>query len=531
MKKYAILTSVLALAACGGGGHGGGGIVAPDTLSGRISDAAAGSNQAVTKMKSQVIVSDKTSVDLSRSATATVGDVTFTSYDLSDVKLYAADAEHTSNGYLKIGMDDNGRIDNVKLVVGGGEAEAAPVARMGETAKFNSPILEYVADSFARVNGSDFSVADNDAEIRDAISDARNFGEGNWEQVGDVWKYRRAADSQFATVNGSEFSVEDGTDNLLAAVRDAYSFDGGKWVEQGGNYKYIEYGDQAIYRIVDTGQTKEQLDNLAHDFALGHWNRADEFMNVVTYGGDIGNGQQLQYADFGHFNPIYKTKLVDLTDKVGDTWNSEDAETPRTDEQINQYMNEEDYQLFAGGYAIQGTELKDSLDAPRGAEFKGKAIGRVYTSLQGGNRDDRSNHFATYGITDTGQMDDGHDISKAFVTQDATLKIDADGKQTLSMPFNTKAVGDRYYDVKIVQNANGIVENPEFTGDENAIDSQYRLYDALEHVQEKSVKMGYYGVNVASEAAGTAEIYSEHDLDGVVSREYEVQAAYGMKRQ
>ena len=42
---------------------------------------------------------------------------------------------------------------------------------------------------------------------------------------------------------------------------------------------------------------------------------------------------------------------------------------------------------------------------------------------------------------------------------------------------------------------------------------------------------GYYGVNTPVEAAGTARYYTEQELDTNVTREWEVQAAYGMQKQ
>ena len=456
MKKYLILTSVLALAACGGGGHGGASVNAPDTLNARITDAAVTSNQAVTKMKSQVIVSNKTSGDLSRSATATVGGVTFTSYDLSDVKLFAADADHTDNGYLKIGMDDNGRIEKITMNVG---EVGAPVERVGETNRFKGPIFEYVESS-----------------------------------------------------------------------------------------------DQAAYRISNTGQTAEDLAALKAELIAqgkihdgGHWNMVNEEMDVVTLGGDIdGNGTALQYADFGHFNPVYtrKYKNVDelTAEQMAAARNGEDlgrgTELDKVNDNFDAEMAAEDYQLFAGGYAIRGTELKDSLAVPRGAEFKGKAIGRVYTSVSVDK-----DAFGTSSEAETARIEQAaaarggegystdHDINKAFTTTEATLKIDANGKQTLEMPFYTHSSdsANKFYDVKLVKNADGTVEAPVFTG--TPTDPRHNLYNALDHVQESSFNPGYYGVNTASEAAGTARLYSEEDLGNHVQREYEVQAAYGMKRQ
>lgn len=449
------MTSVLALAACGGGGgHGGASVNAPDTLNARITDAAAASNQAITAMKSQVIVSNKTSGDLSRSATETVGGVTFTSYDLSDVKLFAADADHTDNGYLKIGMDDNGRIEKITMNIG---EVGAPVQRVGEGNRFKGPIFEYVESS-----------------------------------------------------------------------------------------------DQAAYRISNTGQTAEDLAALKAELIAqgkihdgGHWNMVNEEMDVVTLGGDIdGNGTALQYADFGHFNPVYRQKYKNVDELTAEQMaaarNGESlGRGPELDKVNNRFDDEmaaEDYQLFAGGYAIRGTEMKDTLAVPRGAEFKGKAIGRVYTTVSV-DKDAFENSAEAEAARTTQAAAAGystdHDINKAFVTTEATLKIDANGKQTLEMPFYTHSddPSNRFYDVKLVKKADGTIEAPVFTG--TPTNADHNLYNALEgdNVKEASFNPGYYGVNTASEAAGTARLYSEENLGDHVQREYEVQAAYGMKRQ
>lgn len=472
MRKYIFLTSVLALAACGGGGGGHGGVApvtVPSDLSGRVT---ATENDNVTAMKSEVIVSSNSDTELSRSSSTTVNGVKFVSYRLEDIKLYAADSVNTDKGFLQIGMNKNtGRIEDITMEVGG---VGAPVARVGNTHQFNAPIFEYVQDEIHHI-----------------------------------------ADQSLVSSEG-----------LRNDYKNDQHWDDGKWVEDNGDWVYVEYGDQAVFRTVDTGQTIAQLEALAGTKSLsgGHWNRIDEVMDVVTYGRDIGNGQSLQYADFGHFNPVYKTKNVDLTGKTGDNWNSEIAKSHNTSE-VQHELEEEDYQLFAGGYAISRTELKDTLAAPKNTTFKGMAIGRVYSSMGGATNE----QLADYGIT----SGDGHDIQKAYITKDATLTVDASGKQTLVMPFNSKAVGDKYYDVKLVKNANGTIANPQFTGNEDLIEGQYKLYDAMNHIvaDQNSLNMGYYGVNTATETAGTARLYSEKDLGGGVKREYEVQAAWGMKKQ
>lgn len=107
MKKYVILTSVLALAACGGGGAG-----APAGVRQAITpdSAAAQSNALVTSMASEILVASDGSVatpSLSRAATQSYyNGKTYTAYRLDDVvfKIGGEDSQ------LKFEIDDNGQI-------------------------------------------------------------------------------------------------------------------------------------------------------------------------------------------------------------------------------------------------------------------------------------------------------------------------------------------------------------------------------------------------------------------------------------
>ncbi len=512
MKKIAILTSMLVLAACGGGSkspesspvgnHVSGSTIdltIPSSLRGAVTSAESNLNKEVTGMRSEVIVSSGTSVPLFRSSSViNASGIRFVSYRLDDIKLYAADSDNTGDGYLQIGMDDDtGRIESILTQVGGAGAH---IARVGNTAQFNGPIFEYVIDKgFAKVADSDdVFTAPSDSTTEQLATAAHNnhFGEGKW--------------------------FLDPDENV---------------------YKYIRYGDQAKYRVVDTGQDMDALEQIESEQHLsgGHWNRVDEIMDVVTYGKNIGtdddgNDIALQYSDFGHFNPVYKTKLVDLISKSESGWTAHISKDQTAD--VNDLLEKEDYQLFAGGYAIKGTSMAEdrpSLTPAKGATFKGMAIGRVYTSIQGSNNDAREAHFSDYHITG-----DGHDITKHFETKGATMTISADGNtQTLWMPFySDNSTTDQFYDVTITQTGNNAPSFEFAATDPTDIASQYQIHDAFDknedgsykYVQGASFHPGYYGVNTASEAAGTARIYSEHEFNDGVTREYEFQAAYGMKK-
>ena len=525
MKQLAILTSLLALAACGGGSGGSGGasfspssavtpgtLTVPSSLRSGVTSGATTSNENVTNMNSEVVVATSTAnpggvvVSRSGSKTVTEGGYTFTSYMLDDVKLFVADANTTSDGYLLLGLDDEGRIASMKMVVGGNSENATPaMGRDAETSTFKAPIIEYVLDEY--VTGSDVlaSTLPTNKAMRDA--ELQNIKDAHPE-----WSNK------------------------------------GFWALDGDTWKYYERGDEAVFRMVaDSTTTWDTLLAKATEKGLngGHWNRTYEDMPVKTYGNGIsgegvdGEGHSLQYSDFGHFNPVYETKRVYLKGgSESEGWEHDSTKgSYKENDKLAQELAAEDYQLFAGGYAINGNSMsadRPSLDPVVGTTYKGMAIGRVYTSIEGDG--DISDILTAYGITG-----DGHDIAKAFTTHNATMNItQAGGKivQTLNMPFYTHADGDKYYDVTIVKTGNEIGTTTFAAGDETQIDSQYRLYDAEAHwdTANASFNPGYYGVNTPSEAAGTAAIragYEVHDTGNTISadRDYEVPAAYGLIKQ
>ncbi len=299
-------------------------------------------------------------------------------------------------------------------------------------------------------------------------------------------------------------------------------------------FEYVADGDdKALLRVVDNGQQDmAALNALASQNGLtgGHWNRVDERMVFGTHGKDIG----LQYADFGYFNPVYRSKNYNLVNddditksRLGTRTSGEN--TYRTDEQFNQELASQDYQLFAGGYAISGTSMLDTLIPENNTTYSGKALGRVYASIQSDGVD-RTPYLAYWDVPG-GQ--DGHDMAKAYTTSMATLSIGADGTQILSMPFNSHSdTADTFYDVTVTKTAGGDVSFG-FAGTPNEL--QYRRNESEGNI-EQDFNPGYYGVNTPVEAAGTARYYTEQNIgqdpDAAtdVTREWEFQAAYGMKK-
>ena len=319
---------------------------------------------------------------------------------------------------------------------------------------------------------------------------------------------------------------------------------------QGPVFEYVPDGDddRADFRVVDNGQNMAALNALAtqNNLSGGHWNRVDERMVFTTH----GNGMALQYSDFGYFNPVYRTKNKNLTtdDQIAQaragtldrSATDPNLDKKRTDEQFNEALAKEDYQLFAGGYAISGTTMVDTLTPENDTSYTGKAVGRIYVSIQGSGagRAGKLEGWVPFdkdsdtdGIPDSYVNADavGHDMAKAYTTSEATMTIGADGSQTLSMPFNSHSdTADTFYDVTVTQATPS--SNPvfAFTG---TSDMQYKVNNApVPAKTESSLTAGYYGVNTPVEAAGTARYATEQDLGDGFRREWEFQAAYGMKK-
>ena len=345
------------------------------------------------------------------------------------------------------------------------------------------------------------------------------------------------------------------TENL-GDISDTINRNGDTARFEGPIFEYVEDGkDEALMRVVDDGSiTLAQLDEMATKKGLpsGHWNRIHEVLEIKTFGKDLG----LQFSDFGHFNPVYRYKDKNLTsenDLVSARSGTRPGNNYKTPEEMeNEFANSEDYQLFAGGYAISGSQIKDTLDPTPGMSFKGTAIGRVYSTIQTDGVD-RKGYLDKYAVAyDASTMDEdnplhqnnaGHDIAKSFKTNGATLQIDASGKQILKMPFGTSG----FYDVTVTKQGNAA---PTFVFDASTKPAQDATYGQMYRrnvdvlvggdapggttttkPEDIHFTPGYYGINTPSEAAGTVRYKEKTVIDSKATREWEFQAAYGMKKQ
>ena len=121
MKKLAILTSILSLAACGGGSGSGGGSapimpdapVVPDSGM-RVSDDAIESNELITSMASEILIAqDGTLPNIVRPAHIVHRGNKYLAYHLDDAKFFDNTME-SADEYISFGIDENtGEIDNI----------------------------------------------------------------------------------------------------------------------------------------------------------------------------------------------------------------------------------------------------------------------------------------------------------------------------------------------------------------------------------------------------------------------------------
>lgn len=142
MKKYIILTSVLALAACGGGSGGGhgGGSVAPTREA--VDPTAITSNGHITSMASEVLVPNGNSgAIVTRSGSVNYEGKSYTSYRLDDVNFRVATGGG-SDAFLNFHMDDKGKIDSLVLDTGAGKQKM--FRRNDTSADFRGVVYEYV---------------------------------------------------------------------------------------------------------------------------------------------------------------------------------------------------------------------------------------------------------------------------------------------------------------------------------------------------------------------------------------------------
>ena len=546
MRKYLYLTSLLALSACFGGGSGGGDSVPASGASvalfdGLISQEGVASNHNITNMTSGIVVATDGSSHAVRSGHVSSGGRDYNVYDLSDVQFKIA--ENPDMASFQFAIDNGtGRIAKVTETLGG---VSDTITRIGDTQRFNGPMFELVK------NGSDRAL------------------------------YRLADTGQLMT------------ETLDAAV---------------------PTDNEEINSICGSG------------LANCHWNYIDEILDIGTSARNSDPNADpdiaLTFSDFGKFNPVYRSKNKNLTNAMlvalhtqveidenttitvqdyirqylSDENNTdtaaltawltakgagvlvgEDQEYHTYAQQENEFANSQDYQLFAGGYAIKNGALVETLTPTNGNTFSGKAIGRVYTSIQQSNGSDRAALLSKYGFdkaqpihsvisgedvywyngvqyndvdalpegagTPVDANSVGHDTAAYYETMGATLEVNSgNGDATLTMPF------EDFYTVTTTRTVDGnnVTYETTFTDKSDDLEPWFVRENPSAATETEEVgNFGYYGIDTPTEAAGTIAVSDETSISATITdpinptgpqlnttgtREWEFQGAYGMTK-
>ncbi len=171
MKKYLILTSVFALAACGGGGHSGSGT--PTRAA--VTQGAIDSNSYITSMASEVLIPKSGSgAVITRSGSVNYNGETYTSYRLDDVNFRVATG--ANDAFLRFNMDENGKIDSLVMNVGTPEAmsDQHMVRRSDDKADFRGIVYEYVVLDDSATQHDDIFKQNRDTKVRLVLSPAED---------------------------------------------------------------------------------------------------------------------------------------------------------------------------------------------------------------------------------------------------------------------------------------------------------------------------------------------------------------------
>lgn len=224
MKKYAFLTSVLALAACGGGSGGGG--VAPAPVRTAVSQDAINSNKAVTSMASEILIAKDGSGDrVARSPSVSYNGKTYDSYRLDDVtfKLAGEDSrlifEVDGKGkIIAVGKYDRdfSSVDEPKYVLG----EIGNFKRTSNTGtEFAKTVYIYTIDRNALdfQNGVDEIASDHFYEGIDFMSETGGLSNNDIKKVLKA-KLRKEIDE----IKASQYTDDPSYEQNLQKLEHAY---------------------------------------------------------------------------------------------------------------------------------------------------------------------------------------------------------------------------------------------------------------------------------------------------------------------
>lgn len=371
MKKTLILTSILALTACGGGsGSGGGGAPVVQDSGMRVSSDAILSNKNVTSMASEILIAKNgTAPNIVRSASVVNDGTEYIAYHLDDAKFFESDME--DGEYISFGIDENN----------------------------------------GQINNMSYHWKENNSDMVESVN-------------------RESSDNSVFTENVYKFHVTVGmntyyTDSLVP----------GKYSKEQIKEAFHDAYDGEISDDIlsDIEAAVDVTDMVPTEYVHRHV--------IDLQGKDMPESNKLRYSDFG-YTTILAKEIHESGDGVGD-----------------------DNSVVFGGYEIK--EIQNP-NLTNGMAFSGKAI-------------------AALGVVH------GNGVKKIETgNTDTTLTIDANGKETLTMPFND------YYTIRVEKPQNAD-ETISWTGTTNI---GYAL-DGNQPVNNQHINMKYYGdTTTPSEVVG-----------------------------
>jgi len=266
MKKIAILTSILALTACGGGGGSGGsadGRVRPFDSERIVSNQTYNSNRNVTSMVSRLLIArDGSGRTLARS-----GSTDFPGYDefdLSDVSFNLADEGF--GGVVRFGVDDNKKIINFSLID-------------DDT-------------GFTIIDNNVWTETENGEVYLDGNTlQTHNTGGGEFEYDSDTGIYTYTSNNE--GMNGT-FKIVDG-EILELYEGEEFGHDAQNHVVS--NDPSIKIIDGKVYSYATFTRTADDSFTFGGTITVEGGEEADATLTYVSSGKNV----PLRYSDFGYF--------------------------------------------------------------------------------------------------------------------------------------------------------------------------------------------------------------------------------------
>lgn len=399
MKKYLLLTSVFALAACGGGGggHSGSGITPGPVTRAAVSNAAVESNGHVTSMASEILVQNGTGAIEVRSGSVNKDGKTYTSYRLDDVTFRFAGED----SIIKFDLDDEGRIISAGKYDKSGanyvlSEEGTFVRAASDSNEFGSAKTLYGWQQTLTTNNTALVAAIADALDGKTLPDGKNVADFSAELAGYI-------------ANQFEDPVEIQSDNqnidVGAALADEVAEEINSWA---ASQSTPGWAGSAWLNAVVAAATEYYQDLIPDTF--GDPQQYSAKLNVK--GANIG----LRYADLGF------------------------AELQVAEKNNAEHIVERTFSPYAGGYDNLERNVTEST------EFTGTALAGIEHKDTNGDKD------AVLVRQDNAKLTLNVDGSSSLVMNNLA-RVENDGKTAHSE-------GGHWYTLVVEKGANG---TPTFT--------------------------------------------------------------------